>query len=64
MTPIWRQAGTPEVIEPHEVAIFRYSSVKNDCTGILLTLTKRIVSMLVAPSQLAGQPDQQFGVGQ
>ena len=42
----------------------RYSSVKNGCAGILSDLTKRIVGVLVAPSQFAGQPDQKFGVGQ
>jgi hypothetical protein len=27
-------------------------------------MTQRIVGALIAPSQFAGQPDQQFGVGQ
>jgi hypothetical protein len=29
-----------------------------------LDVTKGIVGALVAPSQFAGQPDQQFGIGQ
>ena len=27
-------------------------------------MTQRIVGALIAPSQFAGQPDQQFGIGQ
>jgi hypothetical protein len=47
------------------MATFRHSSIREEqLDRHLLDMTQRIVGALIAPSQFARQPDQQFGIGQ
>jgi hypothetical protein len=62
----WACSEQPRLCSPAlEMATFRHSSIREEqLDRHLLDMTQRIVGALIAPSQFARQPDQQFGIGQ